>query len=356
MKSLAILGACVTLPWALCALFRPSEVAHGVEPAAARDRKLAHFGRRSLIAGAAAVVAAAVAGAWWVDPAFCTRSPTAGAWFFSSICAVSAGASLALGRRTPEEAAAMPFLQTVGHTVQMAFVPVLAVGLCLVSARATPDWLSASPAVSALLDALLCVAMVLVVSPWLALKLSIWPRLPRRLQAEGGTWRLVHLPAPAPFFVHAAALPWLRVVLVSEGLLHGGPVEQWQALLQYEVAGTIGHRRDRAMRWSLAIPLCTSAFLVAFAVDAGRVGERVAATALAVCFTLAAGWVANRQPRSKLLLDANGPSVQELAQALRTLPPPHGQALPRTSHQPLGSALYDRLFALGHDPGPRPQT
>jgi len=48
--------------------------------------------------------------------------------------------------------------------------------------------------------------------------------------------------------------------------------------------------------------------------------------------------------------------VQELAQTLRSLPPCLGQALPRTSHNPLGAALYDRLFALGHDPGRRPHT
>ena len=69
----------------------------------------------------------------------------------------------------------------------------------------------------------------------------------------------------------------------------------------------------------------------------------------------AASWFANRQPSSTLALGAEGPSMQELAQTLRSLQPCLGQALPRTSHKPLGSALYDRLFALGHDPGRRPQ-
>lgn len=355
MKSLAVLGACVALPWALCAFFRPAGAAQGIEPDASHDRRVARFGRHSMVAGAAALVAAAVAGAWWVDPALCTRSPTAGAWFFSSLCAVSAGASLALGRQSPEEAAAMPFLETIGYSVQMAFVPVVAVGLCLLSTRAVPDWLLSSRLLRALLEALVCVAMTLVISPWLALTLSVWPRRGCTLKAEGTTWRLVHLPAPAPFFIHAAALPWLRVVLVSEGLLRSAPVAHCKALLQYEVTETQRHRRDQAMRWSLAIPLSTSAFLLASAVDPANVGGRVSATAVAVCFTLAAGWVANRQPGPKLAIGDDGPSVRELARVLRSLPPPHAQALPRTSHRALGSALYDRLFALGHDPGPRPQ-
>jgi hypothetical protein len=356
MKSLAILAACMMLPWALCTALAPSQVALGAEPAAARDRRTNRFRRHSLLAGAALVVASALAGACWVDPALSVRSPTAGAWFFSSLCAVAASASLALGRRTPEEAIAMPPLQMIGQTVQMAFVPILAVGLSLAVAQAVRRWLPAGPVTCALSSALLSVAAVLVVSPWLAMKLGIWQRLPRTIDAAGARWRLVHLPGPAPFFVHAAALPWLRAVLVSEGLFHSAPVDQWQALLQYEAGGASSRQPEHAMRWTLAIALCTAAFVIAFGIGARNGRELVAATVLAVCFTLATGWLANRQPASRLVLDASGPSMRELAQTLRSLPPSHRQALPRTSHRPVGSALYDRLFALGHDPGPRPQA
>jgi hypothetical protein len=95
-------------------------------------------------------------------------------------------------------------------------------------------------------------------------------------------------------------------------------------------------------------------FVSAGAIGADNPQKLVAAMVLAVFFTGAASWFANRQPSSRLGLGADGPSMQELAQTLRSLPPCLGQALPRTSHKPLGSALYDRLFALGHDPGPRP--
>lgn len=356
MKSLALLGACATLPWIMCLALRPSRAARASAPGAAHDRRLGRFRRQTLFLGALGIVLAAVAGAWWVDPALATRSPTAGSWFFSSLCATTAWASLALGRRTPDEARAMPTLEVIGRTVQLAFVPAVAAGLSLVVVRALPELLSLGPIARALVTALLSVGAVLVASPWLAMKLGVWQVLPREIEADGVSWRLVHLPVPAPFFVHAAAMPWLGTILVSEGLLHYAPVEHWQALVQYEGSGALSSRRDRAMRWALAIPLCVSAFVIASAVSARGANALVAATAIAVCFTLASGWLANRQPASSLVLGANGPSMRELAQTLRSLPPPHRQALPRTSHQPLGSALYDRLFSLGHDPGPRPEA
>ncbi|MFZ1864654.1 MAG: hypothetical protein WAU39_10565 [Polyangiales bacterium] len=356
MKSLALLGACATLPWLMCLAMRPSPNPRASGPGAAHDRRLGRFRRHTLFLGGVGIVCAAVLGAWWVDPALATRSPTAGCWFFSSLCATTAWASLALGRRTPDEARAMPTLPMIGRTVQLAFVPVIAAGLSLVVVRALPQLLSLRPIAGALLSALLSVAAALVASPWLAMKLGVWRVLPREVEADGASWRLVHLPVPAPFFVHAAAMPWLGAILVSEGLFHYAPVEHWQALVQYEGSGALSSRRDRAMRWALAIPLCVSAFVIASAIGARGAHAMVAATVIAVCFTLASGWLANRQPASRVVLGANGPSMRELAQTLRSLPPPYRQALPRTSHHPLGSALYDRLFSLGHDPGPRPEA
>jgi hypothetical protein len=299
---------------------------------------------------------AAVAGAWWVDPVLATRSPTAGSWFFSSLCAVTAWASLALGRRTRDEAAAMPPLQMIGRTVQIAFVPVLATGLSLIALSAVERFVSSEPVVGALLSALLSVGAVLVASPWLAIELGLWRDLGRTIEAGGATWRLVHLPVPAPFFVHAAALPWLAVILVSEGLLNHAPVEHWRVLVQYEAGSAASAKGEPGLRWALAIPLCTAAFAAAFALRAGNGRALVAATVIAVGFTMASGWLANRQPCERPALGTHGPSMRELAQTLRSLPPPHRQALPRTSHQALGSAVYDRLFALGHDPGPRPHA
>lgn len=356
MSSLLLLGASMALPWAACLALRPSWAAEAPLPAAVRDRRLGRFRRNALWVGTVAVVGSAVAGALLVDPALATEWPTAGSWFFASLCAVTAWASLALGTRTPEDARAMPALQMIGRTVQIAFVPIVATALSLISKAGMDALLPGAPMTRALCAALLSVAAVLVVSPSLAMLLGVWRVLPRRFDAQGVSWRLVHLPVPSPFFVHAAALPLLRVVLVSDGLLNHAPVEHWRALVDYEASGAAGSPMDRAMRWALAIPLSISAFVVAFAVGAAGPRELVAATVLAVFFTSVSSWLANRVPASQLALGANGPSMRELAQSLRSLPPPHRQALPRTSRSPLSTIVYDRLFALGHDPGPRPQA
>ncbi|NIX05429.1 MAG: hypothetical protein GWN03_14360, partial [Gammaproteobacteria bacterium] len=229
-------------------------------------------------------------------------------------------------------------------------------GLSLL-ARAAIDALLPFGAIGqALLAALLGVAAVIVAAPWLVIKLGLWSRFPRRIEADGVSWRLVHLPAPTPFLTHTAALPWLRTALVSDGLFNRAPERRWQTLVRYEVGGALRSRMAGAVRWSVAVPLSVVVFILAGAVGADDPNKLVAATALAVFFTVVASWLANRQPSSSPVLDSEGPSMQELAQTLRSLPPGLGQALPRTSHKTLGPALYDRLFALGHDPGRRPQS
>jgi hypothetical protein len=308
----------------------------------------------TLYAAAALLPAAAVAGALFVDPALSTRWPTAGAWFFASLSFGTASASLALARRTSEEAEAMSILETTGRAAQTLALPVLAVGLCLVARTGIDLLLPPSPMILALVAALVSVGVVLIVAPWLVAALGVWPIFPRRVEADGVSWTLVHLPAPTPYLTHAAALPWLRAALVSDGLFTRAPARQWQTLVRYEVGGALSSRTERAVRWALAIPFSAIAFMAAGAVGAIDPRNLVAATFLAVLSTGVASWFANRRAASSVAPESEGPSMQELAQTLRTLPPCLGQALPRTSHKPLGTPLYDRLFALGHDPGRRP--
>jgi len=356
MSSLILLAACAAIPWLVSAGLRATLALEGSAPPAMRERALGHFRRASLFVSVVMLPAAAVAGALLVDPLLSTRSPTAGSWFFASLSMLTTWVSLALAQRTPEEDAAMSRLETTGRVVQMSIVPALAVALSLLASAGVEAWLPFGPVGRALTAALLGVAAVLVAAPWLVMKLGVWPSFPRRIEADGVSWRLVHLPAPTPFLTHAAALPWLRTALVSDGLFNRAPQRHWQTLVRYEVGGALGSRMERAVRWAIAIPMSVVLFVAAGAVGADEPRKLVAATALAVFFTAMAGWFANRQPSSKLVLDSDGPSMQELAQTLRTLPPCLGQALPRTSHKPLGPALYDRLFALGHDPGRRPHT
>jgi hypothetical protein len=201
--------------------------------------------------------------------------------------------------------------------------------------------------------ALLSVATVIVVCPWLVMKLGVWPVFPNPIAIGRRAWRLAHLPAPTPYLTHAAALPWLRTAFVSDGLFNRAPQRHWQTLVRYEAGDSLSSRGERAPRWAFAITSSVGLFMAAGAVGGDEPRKLVAATALAVFLTATASWFANRRASPKLWLDSEGPSMEELAQSLRSLPPFLGQALPRTSHKPLGPALYDRLYALGHDPGRR---
>jgi len=356
MTSLILLAACALIPWIVCATLQSLLTVEEPARPATRQRALEHYRRATLVMVLVLLPASAVAGALLVDPSLSTRWPTAGSWFFATLSATTAWVSLALTRRTPEEAAAMSHLETAGRAVQIAAAPIVAVGLSLVAHAAVEALLPFGPIAQALTTALLCVALVIIVSPWLVIKLGFWPLFPHRIEADGVSWRVAHLPAPTPFFTHTAALPWLRVALVSDGLFNRASMQHWQTLVRYEVGGALSSRLERAAPWAVAIPLSVIVFISAGAVGAANPHKLVAAIALAVFFTGAASWFANRQASSKLSLGADGPSMQELAQTLRSLPPCLGQVLPRTSHKPLGPALYNRLFALGHDPGPRPHT
>lgn len=356
MIALVTLAVCAVVPWVVCSALRAWFTVDDVRASSAHERSLGRYRRATLLLSATALPLSAVAGALVVDPVLSTRWPIAGSWFFASVCGITAWASLAVAQRTSDEARAMSVVETTGRVVQMAAVPAFGAALSLLSLQAVEAFVPIVPAARAILTALLSVAAVIVVSPLLASQLGLWRLLPFRIDADGATWRLAHLPVPAPFLTHAAALPWLRTVLVTDGLLEQAPAPHWRVFVRFEIGGARRARGERAARWSVAIPLSLVTFIVAGAIGADEPRKLVAATILAVLFTGAASWLANRQPSSKLALDSGDPSMQELAQSLRSLPPCHGQALPRTSHRPLGAALYDRLFALGHDPGPRPHS
>ena len=354
MSSLLVLSACAVLPWLVCAAVRAAFPIGRTASAATRERALLQYRRACLFTSVMALPASAVAGALVADPALSTRLPTTGAWFFASVCTMTAWVAIALARRTPEETEAMPQLETAGRAVQMSTMPILATGLALIArgtAEAIPSFGTVGQAIAA---AALSVAAVIVVAPWLVMKLGIWRVFPNSIEVERRSWRLAHLPAPTPFLTHVAALPWLRTAWLSDGLFNRAPERHWQTLVRYEVGGALSSGQGRAPRWAVAIALSLILFVAAGIIGAEEPSKLVAATALAVFFTATASWFANRRPSSKLSLDSEGPSMEELAQSLRSLPPCLGQALPRTSHKPLGPELYDRLYALGHDPGRRP--
>jgi len=356
MTALTTLAACVVAPWLGCRAVRAWFGVGRSASAAQGERALERSQRVSLLGGTVVVPAAAVAGALFVDPMVGTRWPTAGSWLFATICATTAWSSLALARRSADEADSMPALEVIGRVVQMVTVPAVGVALSLLAVTVVDRTVPAVGPVRAVLAALLSFGALVVVSPWLAMQLGLWRLLPFRIQSGGVSWRVAHLPVPSPFLTHAAALPWLRTVLVTDGLFQRAPALHWRSLVRYEIGGSPQSQSERVARWLLALTLSAVLFVAASAVGADDPRKLVAATVLAVVFTGASSWFANRQPASTVTLDPEGPSVQELAQTLRSLPSPQGQALPRTSHRPVGVELYDRLYALGHDPGRRPSA
>jgi len=353
MSGLWILGACVVVPPLVSEALRGW---FGVSRGATEEQRARAFEqsqRASLVAGALGLPLAAVAGALSAPSVLATRWPTAGSWFFASLCATVAWSSLAIFHRGRDETEAMPPFEVIGRAVQMVTVPSLAVALSLLATSAVDATVPLVTPARALIAGVLSVFGVVVVSPWLTMQLGLWRLLPVRFQTSRQRWRVAHLPVPSPFVTHAAALPWLNTVLVTDGLFTRVPDSSWRSLVHYEIGGPKHRATERVARWSVAFVPSVTLFVVATIIGAEDPRKLVAATILAVFFTGAASWFANREHASSVVFDPDGPSMQELAQALRSLPPPHGQALPPTSHRPLGVVLYDRLFALGHDPGQR---
>lgn len=356
MTALVTLAVCAVAPWLSCKVLGAAFHLDVSWSSPLGERALVRYRRACLAAGAVALPGAAVAGALAVDPVLATRWPVGGSLFFAALCWTTAWASLALAVKTPDEAEAMSPIETVGRVAQMSAVVFLGVALSLLAYRSVEAWVPMVPAARAVSSALLGITAVVVVAPWLAVRIGLWRELPFEVDAGRKPWRMAHLPAPAPFLTHAAAVPWLRTVLVTDGLLRRAPDAHWRSLIRYEIGGSFERRSDLLARWSVSIPLSAVVFLAAGAVGATDPRKLVASTILAVLFTGAASWLANREPSANLALDSEGPTMQELAQTLRSLPPCNGQAVPRTSRRPLGPALYDRLFALGHDPGRRPHA
>lgn len=353
MTALGTLAVCVIAPWLACTVLRG---VFGVDRATspdARERALRGFRGALLVGGALLVPACAALGALFSEPLQTGAQAISSAWFFSSVCGVTAWATLALRARTPDEARAMPAFDTVGRVVQMAFVPAAAVAWSLLSFGLVDAWIPMIAPAKATLGALVSVAGVLVAIPWLAMQLGLWRRLPIDVDSARGRWSVAHLPAPSPTLTHAASVPWLRTVLVSDRLLADAAERDRDALIDYELGQRTRSPSHRVARWAVAILSSMAAFIVAHDVGPSDPRRLVAATVLAVAFTAAATWFTHREPGGVPADTGEGPSMEQLAHTLRRLPPRHGQALPRTWHRPVSKALYDRLFALGHDPGRR---
>jgi hypothetical protein len=253
--------------------------------------------------------------------------------------------SFSLLGRTNDEARQMPEWEVARRTIRLSALAVLSTGLSVLLLKLLGP-----------LGGPLCVAAILLASPQLLVATGAWPSLSQGLHFKGRDWRIVHLPVPNPLVAHLAAIPWLRMLLVTDELLRRLREPEWSSIARYELSPESGPAGPRLMRWAAVLVGASFSFALA-----GMMAEQpralVAATSLATLLSLSAIWRANRQSPARadiLPTDPDSPSAEELARALRDLPPVRGQAFPRSSRRPLDSKLYDRLFALGYDPGPRP--
>lgn len=352
MTALGTLVLCVVTPGLLGTIFRGVLGVDRVTSFDARERALRRLRRDLLVTGAFLVPGCAVLGALFAKP-WRTVPDTVGSWFFASVCGITAWTALCLRARTREQATTMPVIDVVGRVVQLAFVPAAAVAWSLLAFAFVEAWVPMIAPARSTLGAFLSVLGLLVVAPWLATQLGLWRSLPIGVDAPHRSLRVAHLPVPSRTLAHVASVPWLRTVLVSDGLLTDVAAEDRDALVRYELGQRRGSSGHRTARWAVAILSSTAMFIVAHEVGSSDPRTRVAATVLAVAFCGAATWFTHRDASPSRADIGDGPSMKELARALRRIPAHGGQALPRTWHQPLSKGLYDRLFALGHDPGRR---
>lgn len=352
MSSLVVLGACAIVPWTVCRALGGLLIDPSIESSWARRRALGRYRRATLTLSIGGLVGASVAGALCADlPAF----PIAGAWFLSSLSLVVAAISfsLCLTRALP---GAPPFWEVVRRAIRLCAVVFLPAGLCLAAWVVLERWLPLAAPWRAVVAALAGVGIVAAVNPYLLVLGGVWSSLGRRLETQDRSWRLIQLPIPDPTVTHAAAIPWIRTVLVSDAMAE--QIKDEEALVRYEVWTRPPTGRS-SVRWFVAVFASALGFVLAGALGSRGADALVAGKSVATCAAIGWTWWANRQPSTRnatLRIGADGPSLQELASALKRLRLPAGQVFPTTSHQPLDRALYDRLFALGHDPGPRPHS
>ncbi len=347
MKSLLVLLLSILIPWLTCGILKRLSVGSSADEPWAQERALARY--RPLLFGFLLGEAAlsAVTGACYAESSFLPNWPVLGAWFFSSLSLLLTIVSFSLLGRTNDEAREMPEWEAVRRAIRLCALPVSATLLCVLLMELLGPL--AGP---------FCVAAIVLVSPRLLVATGAWRTLSRQLHFRGRDWRIVHLPLPNPLLVHVAAVPWLGMIAASDGLLRRLQEPEWSSLARYELSPESGPAWPRIARWASVLVGASCVFCAAgLLTDKPR--ALVATTSLAVLLSLAAIWRANRQSSARagvLPSNPDAPSAEELARALRALPPLRGQAFPRTSHRPLDTKLYDRLFALGYDPGPRPAS
>lgn len=369
MTALAVLLLSALVPQVLCrwAKGRVIDLQHADK--AAEHRLRAPRRRLALSLAIGQLLLSWVAGCLAVDATVAPQWRAIAAIGFGSLCMTLAFTSCAsvhpYGLGTP-----LPFWETVRRSVRWSgvFVAPIFVSYPL-SHLFLGSWLfeGADPRLAWAVTSVVAVVCVAYVGVMFAQVTRAFDAAPERGQAAANAvataqgkppFVVLTIPSVQRVAFHVGALPWVRSLLITETVLERLERDELHSLIAYECYAKSDAPWRRAFYWLIGVSASVALFFLCLAYLFDRPHVFAAAWGLASFATTWLLWQANRQAtagRSRFTFA----TLRELhpssfARALRRMQPHYRQLLPFTSRQPLRPELYDRLAALGHDPGPPP--
>ncbi len=369
MTALAVLLLSAIVPQVICRWAKGRVIKQQHADKAAEHRLRAPRRRLALSLSIAQLLLAWVAGCLALDSTFAPRFPGAAAIAFGSLCMTLAFTSCATvhpyGLGTP-----LPFWETLRRSVRWSGVFVAPIFVSYALAHLLLDsWLleSTDPRLRWALASLVAVACVAYVGVMFAQLVRAFHPAPHRAQeaanavasAQGERpFVVLTIPSVQRIAFHVGALPWVRSLLVTETVLERLERDELHSVIAYECYSRSDSSGRRTLYWLTGISASAALFFLCLAYGFERPQVFAATWGLATFATTWLLWQANRQAtagRSRFTFATlRELHPQSFAHALRRMQPHHRQVLPFTSRQPLRPELYDRLTALGHDPGPPP--
>ena len=332
-----------------------------------RARRLAPFRRGAFIAGIGQLQLAWMLGATALGPELVASRSSLAAIAFGLLCATVAFCAGGVARRIeePEDARATA-LGTIA--LRLRLVPFF-VGPVIVAALATRLPLTEGARVAWGWVAVAAICVVLGVA-YGGLFLSLLTRavvpardevraLAREVAAREGVAPVLalRLPTPGTRFANAAALPWARTLIVTDHAASILDRDALHAVLAHEAGHLSEGPKVMLARLGAGSALLFVAIVgpdVALTLP-GHAGWAVLAAGLlaAILGLLAVRRIARRMEQRADARAAETAGADHLARALRALHA-NGQMPMVTGRRRVHPDLYDRLIALGEEPGPRP--
>ncbi len=335
-----------------------------------RARRLSPFRRAAFVVGLAQLQLAWMAGAQALGPALVPEPGALPSLLFGAVTATIAFVAGGIARRVEDPPSDRSTVLGVA-TLRLRMVPYFAGPLLVAVAAASLPLVDAGPGGLhihtgwLLLDLVLCALGVAFGGLALAVATSaLRPAsesvrtMAHEVAAREGVrlWLVLRLPTRGARFANAAALPWVRTMIVTDSAVELLSPEQLRAVLAHEA----GHLSERPV---VAVARVGAATLVFFTLTAG---VRIATAMGGVAYSMLTGGIlvaavlfvttlrlARRMEERADARAHETVGAVPLAEALRRLHA-YAQAPFVTGRRRVHPDLYDRLVALGIDPGPRP--